>query len=67
MFERSTAGPASVAARPSIVAATDASLDGRTGLLIGPRAASVPVFRGSTDPRTVNDVLRLSREPAPLG
>ncbi|WP_199493283.1 SDR family NAD(P)-dependent oxidoreductase [Marinitenerispora sediminis] len=66
MFERSTAGPASVAARPSIVAATDAALDGRSGLLIGPRAIPVPVFRGSTDPRTVDDVLRLSRELAPL-
>lgn len=65
-FERSTAGPASVAARSSIVAATDASLDGRTGLLIGPQANPVPAFRGSTDPRTVSDVLRLSRQWAPL-
>ncbi|MER6089277.1 SDR family NAD(P)-dependent oxidoreductase [Streptomyces bluensis] len=65
-FERSTAGPASVAARSSIVAATDASLDGRTGLLIGPQADPVPAFRGSADPRTVSDVLRLSRQWAPL-
>ncbi|MBL1086965.1 SDR family NAD(P)-dependent oxidoreductase [Streptomyces actinomycinicus] len=66
-FERSTAGPASVAARSSVVAATDASLDGRTGLLIGPEARPVPAYRGSTDARTVADVLRLSRELAPLG
>jgi NAD(P)-dependent dehydrogenase (short-subunit alcohol dehydrogenase family) len=64
-FERSTAGPASVAARPSIAAATDASLDGQTGLLIGRGSTPVPAFRGSTDPRTVNDVLRLSRQLAP--
>ncbi|MEU9991065.1 SDR family NAD(P)-dependent oxidoreductase [Streptomyces sp. NPDC048045] len=66
-FERSTAGPASVAARSSVVAATDSSLDGQTGVLIGPEARPVPVFRGSTDPGTVNDVLRLSRRLAPLG
>ncbi|MFI7501709.1 SDR family NAD(P)-dependent oxidoreductase [Streptomyces sp. NPDC049687] len=66
-FERSTAGPASVAARPSIAAATDVSLDGQTGLLIGPDATPVRAFRGSTDPRTVNDVLRLSRQLAALG
>ncbi|MEV1025042.1 SDR family NAD(P)-dependent oxidoreductase [Streptomyces sp. NPDC050264] len=66
-FERSTAGPASAAARSSIVAATDASLDGQTGLLIGPQAHPVPAFRGSTDSRTVDDVLGLSRQLAPLG
>ncbi|MFI1767246.1 SDR family NAD(P)-dependent oxidoreductase [Streptomyces sp. NPDC020800] len=66
-FERSTAGPASVAARSSVVAATDSSLDGQTGVLIGPEARPVPVFRGSTDPGTVSDVLRLSRRLAPLG
>ncbi|MCX4695440.1 SDR family NAD(P)-dependent oxidoreductase [Streptomyces sp. NBC_01408] len=65
-FERSTAGPASVAARPSVVAATDPALDGRTGLLIGPRAHPVAPFRGSTDARTVADVLRLSKQLAPL-
>jgi NAD(P)-dependent dehydrogenase (short-subunit alcohol dehydrogenase family) len=65
-FERSTAGPASVAARSSVVAATDPALDGRTGLLIGPQATPVPAFRGSTDPRTVEGVLRLSRQLAPL-
>ncbi|MFF6909587.1 SDR family NAD(P)-dependent oxidoreductase [Streptomyces sp. NPDC012389] len=66
VFERSTAGPASEAARPSLFAATDASLDGRTGLLIGPQARPVPLFRGADDPRTVENVLRLSRQLAPL-
>ncbi|MDH6114133.1 NAD(P)-dependent dehydrogenase (short-subunit alcohol dehydrogenase family) [Kitasatospora sp. MAP12-15] len=65
-FERSTAGPAAVAARPSVFAATDASLDGRTGLLIGPEARPVPAFRGSTDLQVIDNVLRLSRELAPL-
>jgi NAD(P)-dependent dehydrogenase (short-subunit alcohol dehydrogenase family) len=65
-FERSTAGPASVAARPSVFAATDASLDGQTGLLIGPEARPVPVFRGVTDPRAIDNVLSLSRQLAPL-
>ncbi|MER6696571.1 SDR family NAD(P)-dependent oxidoreductase [Streptomyces fimicarius] len=65
-FERSTAGPASVAARPSVFAATDASLDGRTGLLIGPEARPVPLFRGAADPRAIENVLRLSRQLAPL-
>ncbi|MCQ8189664.1 SDR family NAD(P)-dependent oxidoreductase [Streptomyces rugosispiralis] len=67
MFERSTAGPADLAARSSIAAASDAALDGRTGLLIGPEATPVPASRASTHPRTVQDVLRLSRELAPLG
>ncbi|WP_431962972.1 SDR family NAD(P)-dependent oxidoreductase [Nocardia sp. bgisy134] len=65
-FEHATAGPASVAARPSIFAATDSSLDGQTGLLIGPKAHPVPAFRGSTDTRTVENVLELSRRLAPL-
>lgn len=65
-FERSTAAPASVAAQSSIVAATDASLDGQTGVLIGPQAQPVPVFRGATDPQVVENVLKLSRQLAPL-
>ncbi|ANW22493.1 SDR family NAD(P)-dependent oxidoreductase [Streptomyces clavuligerus] len=65
-FERSTAGPASLAARSSVAAATAPEFAGRTGLLIGPLAVPVPAFRGSTDPRAVADVLRLSRELAPL-
>ncbi|MGP8304369.1 SDR family NAD(P)-dependent oxidoreductase [Streptomyces inhibens] len=65
-FERSTSGPASVAALPSILAATDASLDGQTGLLIGPQARPVPPIRKSTTKDMANDVLRLSRQLAPL-
>jgi len=65
-FERSTAGPASVAARPSVLAATDASLDGHTGLLIGPGTRPVPAFRGAADPQVIDNVLRLSRQLAPL-
>ncbi|WP_408022739.1 SDR family NAD(P)-dependent oxidoreductase [Streptacidiphilus fuscans] len=65
-FARSTAGPASTAAKPSVVAATDPALDGQTGLLIGPQAHPVPAHRASADPRAVADVLRLSRELAPL-
>ncbi|MFE2548138.1 SDR family NAD(P)-dependent oxidoreductase [Streptomyces sp. NPDC059355] len=40
------ADPASVAARPSIVAATGSTLTGRTGLVIGARATLVAPFRG---------------------
>ncbi|WP_042377215.1 SDR family NAD(P)-dependent oxidoreductase [Streptacidiphilus melanogenes] len=65
-FERSTAGPAAVAARSSVLAATDPSLDGRTGLLIGPEAVPVTPIRWATDPQVAHDVLRLSRESAPL-
>jgi len=65
-FERSTSGPASVAARPSIVAATDESLAGRTGLVIGPKATPVPPFRPATDPRVAEAVRRLSERHAPL-
>lgn len=65
-FARATAGPASVAARSSLFAATDAALDGKTGLLIGREARPVPVFRGATDSRAVDNVLRLSRQLAPL-
>ncbi|WP_066370548.1 SDR family NAD(P)-dependent oxidoreductase [Herbidospora mongoliensis] len=59
-FERATSGPASVAARPSVFAATDPGLDGETGLVIGPRARPVPAYRPSLDPRTVGAVLALS-------
>lgn len=65
-FERSTSGPASMAARSSVFAATDASLDGRTGVLVGPEARPVPLFRGATDPRTIENILELSRKLAPL-
>lgn len=65
-FEQSTAGPADVAARPSIVAATDESLTGRTGLVIGPKATPVPPLRAATDPRVAETVRRLSAPLAQL-
>lgn len=64
-FARSTAGPASLAARSSVFAATDISLNGQTGVLIGPEARPVPAFRGATDPQTIEKVLGLSRQLAP--
>ncbi|MFF3679671.1 SDR family NAD(P)-dependent oxidoreductase [Streptomyces sp. NPDC002120] len=65
-FERSTSGPASVAARPSIVAATDPALTGRTGVVIGSRARPVRPFRPATDPRLAAAVRRLGERHAPL-
>ncbi|MFB6805207.1 SDR family NAD(P)-dependent oxidoreductase [Streptomyces sp. NPDC056387] len=65
-FERSTSGPASAAARPSIVAATDGALTGRTGILIGARAQPVSPHRAAADPRVVQAVRRLSERHAPL-
>ncbi|PSL44608.1 short-subunit dehydrogenase [Saccharothrix carnea] len=65
-FERSTSGPASVAARPSIVAATDDGLAGRTGVVIGSRAEPVLPFRAAADPRLAEAVRRLSERHAPL-
>ncbi|MDM4719333.1 SDR family NAD(P)-dependent oxidoreductase [Micromonospora sp. WMMA1363] len=65
-FERSTSGPASVAARPSIVAATDEALAGRTGIVIGAQARPVTPFRVATDPRVAEAVRRLSERHAPL-
>lgn len=65
-FERSTAGPASVAARPSIVAATSAALTGRTGVVIGAQASPVAPIRAATDPRVAKAVRRLSERHAPL-
>ncbi|MGF1430771.1 SDR family NAD(P)-dependent oxidoreductase [Kitasatospora sp. LaBMicrA B282] len=65
-FERSTSGPASVAARPSIAAATDPALAGRTGLVIGPQAHPVAPFRAATDQRIAEAVRRLSEAHAPL-
>ncbi|APU13563.1 MULTISPECIES: SDR family NAD(P)-dependent oxidoreductase [Actinoalloteichus] len=66
VFERSTSGPASEASRSSVFAATDASLAGRTGLLIGSRSRPVPPARRSTDQRLIKDVRLLSRRLAPL-
>jgi NAD(P)-dependent dehydrogenase (short-subunit alcohol dehydrogenase family) len=65
-FERSTSGPASLAARPSIVAATDATLTGRTGIVIGAQTHPVKPLRAATDPRVARDVRRLSERHAPL-
>ncbi|MDT0613042.1 SDR family NAD(P)-dependent oxidoreductase [Streptomyces lancefieldiae] len=65
-FERSTSGPASEAARPSIVAATDEALTGRTGIVIGARSRPVAPFRAATDPRLAEAVRRLGERYAPL-
>ncbi|MFJ4861968.1 MULTISPECIES: SDR family NAD(P)-dependent oxidoreductase [unclassified Streptomyces] len=65
-FERSTSGPASVAARPSILAAADDALTGRTGIVIGDRATPVPPFRAATAPGIAAAVRRLSEQHAPL-
>ncbi|MFJ7073712.1 SDR family NAD(P)-dependent oxidoreductase [Streptomyces sp. NPDC098781] len=65
-FERSTSGPASVAARSSVFAATDESLSGRTGVVIGPEARPVAPFRSATEPGIAHAVRRLSERLAPL-
>ncbi|MFF8731689.1 SDR family NAD(P)-dependent oxidoreductase [Streptomyces sp. NPDC015171] len=65
-FERSTSGPASTAARPSIVAAADEALTGRTGLVIGAQAEPVAPFRAAADPSVARAVRRLSERHAPL-
>ncbi|MGW2032212.1 SDR family NAD(P)-dependent oxidoreductase [Streptomyces sp. NPDC001356] len=65
-FERSTSGPASMAARPSVVAATDNALASQTGIVLGARARPVRPFRAATDPRLVAAVRRLSERYAPL-
>ncbi|ASW57314.1 short-chain dehydrogenase [Plantactinospora sp. KBS50] len=65
-FARSTAGPASVAARPSIIAGTAATLDGRTGVVIGPDGRPAAPFRPATDHRLVAAVRRLSERYAPV-
>jgi hypothetical protein len=61
-----TSGPASTAARSSIVAATDDTLIGRTGVVIGPRARPVAPFRPATEPRIAEAVRRLSERYAPV-
>jgi NAD(P)-dependent dehydrogenase (short-subunit alcohol dehydrogenase family) len=65
-FARSTAGPASAAARPSIFAGTAAALEGRTGVVIGPDGQPVAPFRPATERRIVAAVHRLSERHAPL-
>lgn len=63
-FERATSGPAEVAARPSILAATDETLP--SGTVVGRRAAPVKPIRAATDPRVQQAVRRLSERHAPL-
>ncbi|MEU3645010.1 SDR family NAD(P)-dependent oxidoreductase [Lentzea sp. NPDC034063] len=63
-FERATSGPASVAARPSILAATDTTL--ASGTVIGRRATPVTPHRAAMDPRVQQAVRRLSERHAPL-
>ncbi|MFE7121343.1 SDR family NAD(P)-dependent oxidoreductase [Streptomyces sp. NPDC057654] len=66
LFERSTSGSASAAARPSITAATDPALTGRTGLVIGSSADPVAPFRAATNARVTDAVRRLSQAHAPV-
>ncbi|ANZ40731.1 short-chain dehydrogenase [Lentzea guizhouensis] len=66
-FARSTAGPAAHAARPSIIAATDPALHGRTGVLIGPNGKPTTPHRAAQQPSVIDAVRRLSERHAPLG
>jgi hypothetical protein len=59
-FERATSGPASQAARSSIVAATDDTLT--TGQLIGVRGTPVTPVKAATDPRVIAAVRRLTEQ-----
>ncbi|MFC8981060.1 SDR family NAD(P)-dependent oxidoreductase [Streptomyces sp. NPDC057411] len=65
-FQRSTSGPASLAARSSLTAAIDETLTGRTGIVIGPEAHPVAPHRAAVDPRVAEAVRRLSQRHAPL-
>ncbi len=65
-LERSTAGPASNAARSSIIAATDPALTGRTSVLIGPHGHPTTPHRAALQPRVIDAVRRLSEQHAPL-
>ncbi|MGW4211050.1 SDR family NAD(P)-dependent oxidoreductase [Lentzea sp. NPDC004789] len=62
-LERSTSGPAALAARSSITAAT-APLP--TGLLIGPQATPVTPIKAARDPRVIAAVRRLTDQHAPI-
>ncbi|MFD4644453.1 SDR family NAD(P)-dependent oxidoreductase [Lentzea sp. NPDC058436] len=64
-FRRTTGGTTSEAARSSIIAATDASLAGRTGLVIGRDGHPVAPPRGVRAPKLVHAVQRLSEQLAP--
>lgn len=63
-FERSTSGPASDAAKSSLLAATDQTLT--TGTVIGRNNKPVKPHRTATDPRVQQAVRRLSERHAPL-
>jgi NAD(P)-dependent dehydrogenase (short-subunit alcohol dehydrogenase family) len=63
-FEKSTSGPASLAARSSILAATDDTLP--TGTLIGAQGKPVKPVRAATNPHIAQAVRRLSERHAPL-
>ncbi|HEX8868152.1 MAG TPA: SDR family NAD(P)-dependent oxidoreductase [Lentzea sp.] len=63
-FERSTSGPASIAARSSITAATDPTLT--TGQLIGAQGTPVTPIKAATDPRVIAAVRRLTTQHLPL-
>lgn len=65
-FERSTSGPASVAARPSIAAATDDALEGRSGIVIDAQARPAAPIRTARDARVVEAVRSTSERHAPL-
>lgn len=65
-MERATSVPASEGARSSIFAALDPSLDGRTGLLIGPDTRPVKPYNSADDPRLAAAVRELSERVAPL-
>lgn len=65
-FARSTSGPASVAARPSIFAGTAAALEGRTGIVIGETGQPVAPYRPATHRHIATAVRRLSKRHAPL-
>ncbi|SDG67705.1 NAD(P)-dependent dehydrogenase, short-chain alcohol dehydrogenase family [Lentzea fradiae] len=63
-LERGTSGPASLAARPSIRAATDPTLP--TGTVLGPDTQPVTPHKTATNPRTIAAVRALTETHAPL-
>lgn len=65
-IQREISRPVSVAARPSIMAATGEVLAGRTGVVIGPQARPVAPFRAAADSHIAEAVRWLSERHAPL-
>ncbi|MGZ3145450.1 SDR family NAD(P)-dependent oxidoreductase [Lentzea chajnantorensis] len=65
-FARSTARPATHAAQPSITAATNPALTGRTQLLIGPNGTPTTPHRTALQPHVIAAIRRLSEQHAPL-